>query len=362
MIDFLNVDKNANIVVAMSGGVDSSATVALLQEAGYKNIIGITLLLHEDSKDMDELCRDQIIIDDCNQVAKKLGIEHHFLELKDTFKEIVMAPYVHGTMSGITLNPCVTCNRDIKFGALLRESQKFNCDILVTGHYIKWAPGISGQGEIHKGYQQVRDQSYFLSQVRRDAIKHMRFPLSGFTKDQTRKEAERLGLHVAFKKSSADLCFIGSNSHKDLMEQAQKNIIKGNIVDINGKVLGEHQGIHHFTIGQRKGIGVGGQSEAFFVVKIDSKSGDVTIGPKEALAKKEMIITDVNWLGDEDFTFKEKTLMAKVRAAQPLAPATIYPMEGGKAKVVFAEPVYGVADGQICAFYSGDRLMGGGYL
>jgi tRNA-specific 2-thiouridylase len=361
-IDFPNVDKNAKIVVAMSGGVDSSTTVALLQEAGYTNVIGMTLLLYENDDEKGIVCRDQTIIDDCNQVAKHLGIEHHFIELKEEFMDTIINPFLQGYANGITVNPCISCNRDIKYGALLRESKKIGADVLVTGHYIKWEAGESGLGEIHKGQSVNRDQSYFLSMVRKEAISYMRFPLANFTKDITRQHAKRFGLHVADKKASIDLCFAAGSSYADIFKKQMQNQVPGNLIDTKGNILGQHQGIHHFTVGQRKGVGLSSNNGALFVVKIIKETNQVVLGTREDLAVKEINLHNCNWLGDEDFKFESKQILAKVRGTQILIPATIYPLDNGKAKIVFNEDIFAVASGQVCAFYDGNRLLGGGYI
>ena len=362
MIDFEGVDKNAKIVVALSGGVDSGTTVALLKEAGYTNIIGMTLLLHENNLEKGIISKDQNVIADCTKIVEKLNIEHHFVDIKDTFMKEIIDPFLNGYMEGITFNPCVKCNRVIKFGAMLEEAKKLGAEILVTGHYIKWGFGADGKGAIFRGKSEVRDQSYFLSQVKKDALQYIRFPLYSYTKDMVRAEAARFGLHVAQKKSSADICFAGIGSYSDIVNTQAKNIIKGDIVDLQGNVLGQHDGIHNFTVGQRKGLGIGGVEKPLFVLKIDAENHKVIVGNKEDLIIREIILTDVNWLGEQDFTFDKITLLAKVRASQPLKEADVYPMEGGRARVVFKEDIFGVAKGQICAFYDEERLLGGGYI
>ncbi|MDR0484757.1 MAG: tRNA 2-thiouridine(34) synthase MnmA [Alphaproteobacteria bacterium] len=362
MIDFEGVDKNARIVVALSGGVDSSTTIGLLKEAGYKNVIGMTLLLHENNLEKGIISKDQNVRQDCTKVAETLGIEHHFIDIKDLFMQEIINPFLNGYMEGITVNPCIKCNRVIKFGKLLDEAKKLGADILTTGHYIKWGLGEDGLGAIYRGKSSIRDQSYFLSQVKKEALQHIRFPLYSYTKDEVRAEAARLGIHVAQKKSSADICFAGIGSYSDILETQGKNIIHGDIVDLKGNVLGKHEGIHNFTIGQRKGVGVGGNGKPLYVMKIDAENHKVIVGNKEDLIVREFTIEDVNWLGSGEFNFDKKTVLAKVRGSQPLKEADVYPLENNKARVVFKEDIFGVARGQICAFYDEERLLGGGYI
>lgn len=362
MIDFPLVDKNAKIAVAMSGGVDSSTVVGLLKEAGYTNLVGLTLLLYENDDEKGIVCRDQTIVDDCNQVVEKLQIEHKFIELKEEFRETIINPFLSGYLGGVTVNPCVTCNREIKYGALLKETKKINADYLVTGHYIKWLAGQNNQGEIHKGLSVNRDQSYFLALVRKEALKYMRFPLANYTKEQTREHAKRMGLHVATKKASVDLCFAGGSSYAEIFEKTMKEAKPGNLVDTKGNILGQHNGIHHFTVGQRKGIGVSSNNGALYVVKIDPSSNQVTLGQKEDLAVTSVNLTNCNWLGEGDFNFTNKQVLAKVRGAQILMPATLNANANGSAVINFKDPIYGVASGQICAFYENNRLLGGGYI
>ncbi len=362
-IDFMNVDKNAKIAVAMSGGVDSSTAVALLKEAGYKNIVGLTLILYENNADKGIVCKDQTIKDDCNRVAKDMNIEHHFIELKEEFMEEIINPFLMGYMSGITVNPCITCNRDIKFGYLLRESEKINAQVLVTGHYIKWQKSQDGYGYIYRSNNAGRDQSYFLSQTRKESLQKLRFPLANFSKAEVRAHAERLNIHVAQKKASSDLCFTGDLNYTELMKKTQENIKKGNIVDLSGKILGQHEGIHHFTIGQRKGIGIGGTAEPYFVIKINPDDATVVVGPKEALAVKELMLNNINWLGEGNFDFSTRQVLAKVRSTQLLTKAELIPSDLNNAKIIFEEEILGVAKGQVCAFYDeNDMLLGGGYI
>ena len=362
MIDFVNVAKNAKILVALSGGVDSSTTLALLQEQGYKNIAAITLLLHENNEEKGVISKDQNVVADTTKIANTLGIKVHYLDIKNTFNEEIINPFLQSYAKGITMNPCIKCNRVIKFGLMLDECKKMGFDILVTGHYIKWQLSPLGQGAIYMGKSDIRDQSYFLSQVKQEALNHIRFPLANMTKSEVREHAARLGLHVAQKKSSADICFAGIGSYTKIINKQNPNICAGDIVNMQGKVLGKHLGIHNFTVGQRKGIGIGGFSEPLFVVGIDEKTNTVTVGTKADLAKREILLKDVNWLGDEEFTFAKKELQGKIRASQPLVMADLYPLPNNQAKIIFKEDVFGVAKGQSCSFYANNRLLGGGYI
>ncbi len=361
MIDFSHVSKDAKIVVALSGGVDSSTTIALLKEAGYKNVIGMTLLLHENNLEKGIISKDQNVVRDCTKVAESLEIEHHFIDIKDLFMKEIIDPFLEGYMAGITFNPCVKCNRVVKFGVLLEESKKLGADILVTGHYIKWGLGGDGLGAIYRGRSSVRDQSYFLSQVRKEALNYIRFPLANYTKEMVRSEAERFGIHVAQKKSSSDLCFAGIGSYSQIVN-AQNRVLEGDIINVRGVVLGRHEGIHNFTVGQRKGIGIGGSENPLYVLKLDPQKNQVIVGDKEDLISREIILENVNWIGEGHLGFDKIRLFAKVRGSQPLKEADLYPIEDGKAKIVFHEDIYGVAKGQICAFYDEERLLGGGYI
>ncbi|MGV3278163.1 tRNA 2-thiouridine(34) synthase MnmA [Rickettsiales bacterium LUAb2] len=359
-MDFPYVDKNAKIVVAMSGGVDSSTVAAMLKQEGYNNLIGVTLFLYDNDETRGISCKDTTFRHDAKTVAEKIGIEHHILDLRDRFDELVITPFINGYINGITPSPCVTCNREMKFGALLEEADKLGADILVTGHYIKWQME-NNQGAIYKNQETIRDQSYFLAKVRKEALNRIRFPLTNMTKNEVRAKAEELGLHVAQKPSSNDICFAGGKDYAKLIEKSAVNLKKaGNILDINGNVIGEHQGIFNYTVGQRRGIGVSGSGEPMYITNIDAENNTITIATREHLAKKEIHITNVNWLGNDDFNAKKRELLVKVRASQMPVIATIEPLSNNEAKVVFNEAIFGVARGQVCAFYDQDKLMGGG--
>lgn len=358
-MDFPFVDKNSKIVVAMSGGVDSSTVAALLKSKGFNNILGITLRLYENDEARGISCNDVTYRHDAESIAEKIGIEHIVLDLREQFYELIINPFINSYLNGETPSPCTTCNREMKFGALLEEAKKQKADILVTGHYIKW-DCYDNYPVIRMNKEAIRDQSYFLAKIKKDSLNMIRFPLANMKKSEVRSIAQQFDLHVAHKPSSNDICFAGGKNYANLVKRSATNEQEeGNIVDINGKVVGKHKGIYNYTIGQRKGIGVS-SSEPLYVIRIDSKFNTIIVAPKEYLAKKEVIISNINWLGKDEFSKDIKKLDVKVRAAQQLVPSIVEPLEGNKAKVTFETEVFGVAPGQVCAFYKGDCLMGGG--
>lgn len=363
MIDFVNVSKDSKIVVALSGGVDSSTTIALLLEQGYTNVVGMTLILHQNDYQKGIISKDQNVVQDCQKVATLLGIEHHFIDIKQEFMDIIIDPFLKSYQEGVSFNPCVTCNREVKFGLLYKACQDLNADFLVTGHYIKWGPGADNGGAIYRSKSQIRDQSYFLSMIKKDVLPYIRFPLANLSKEQVREQAQRLGLHVSQKKASSDLCFAGIGNYSKIVDKNVDEDTKGHIVDVNGKILGEHNGIHNFTIGQRKGIGIGGFKEPQYIIKLDTSTNEVVVGDKSYLAVQEVYLQGVNWLAEDDFyAMSERTMYAKVRASQVLQKVTVYPDQYHATKVVFENPIYGVAKGQVCSFYDENRLLGGSYI
>lgn len=357
-MDFPLVNKNSKIVVAMSGGVDSSTVAALLKSYGFNNLVGITLRLYDNDEAKGISCKDTTFKHDAENVAAKIGIEHKVLDLRERFYDLVINPFINSYLEGNTPSPCTTCNREIKFGALLEEAKKLNAEILVTGHYIKWELN-NGLPVICMNQESIRDQSYFLAKIKKDSLKMIRFPLANMKKSEVRGLAENFGLHVAQKPSSNDICFAGGKNYSNLIKKSSKTIQTGSILDINGNVVGEHNGIFNYTIGQRKGIGVSNK-DPLYVVNIDSKNNTVTVASREYLAKKEIVISNVNWLGEGEFSQDVRKLDVKVRASQQLVSSVVEPLENNKARVVFGSEVFGVAPGQICAFYKENRLLGGG--
>ena len=361
-IDFPQVKKDAKIVIGMSSGVDSSTVAALLQEAGYTNLLGITLVLYDSNESKGLLCHDSRIREDVIRVSSDLGIKHEFLDLKNVFMNKVIDPFINSYLNGETPNPCVNCNRDIKFGALIDYMEQINADILVTGHFIKLLINKNNSGEIYRGSNQIRDQSYFLSMVRKSSLNKIRFPLSNMSKEDVRQHAKRLNLHLFDKPASNDICFAGGLNYNNLFKSHGDSIKKGQIIDLNGNVLGEHDGIIHYTVGQRKGIKIGGSQEPFFVVFIDVEKIQIVVGHKKDFIKRDLIISDLNWLDDDPINESQEVLI-KVRSSQNLIEANLFPLPENKAQVVLKEEIMGISRGQICGIYQyNNKLLGGGKI
>ncbi len=344
-----------SIAVAMSGGVDSSVVAAMLVNQGY-NVKGITLAMQATiAKEVDELA-----IKDAKEVCKKLNIEHHVANLSDEFRAEIIQPFADSYLNGETPLPCASCNKKFKFGYLWQAAKELGCDYLITGHYINWQ--LDGDDfKILQGDDKIRDQSYFLSLVNRDLLKNTRFPLGSLSKDETREYAKEMGLNVHNKPDSQDICFVPNGRYIDIIEKLHPNAnMSGDIVHIDGRILGKHEGTYNFTIGQRKGIGIGG-AETLYVIKLDAKNKQVIVGPKEALQQNIVYIKDLNWVTKQPLQHGQEVL-AKVRAAQELTKAKIYIQNDGLAKVVFDEAISAVAPGQLCAFYKQTQLLGGGWI
>ncbi len=357
--DLSNIPKGSKVAVAMSGGVDSSVTAAILQEKGYE-VMGITLDLYKKVKNKGIACKDGTIIADAQKIAEKLAIPFYVLDLHDEFAEIVVMPFGVSYQKGETPNPCVNCNRNIKFGKLLEYAMELGADYLATGHYIKWDNGIIA------GKDSLRDQSYFLALVQREAVAKLRFPLAYMTKDEVRAYAKIKGLHVAEKPSSNDLCFVAEGKYKEVVEiLVGKKLGKGNIINNAGKILGKHDGIIGFTIGQRKGLNIGGNEEPYYVLALDYKKNEVIVGTREELRFDKVKIKSCNWQVEVAEVFDNtKQKFAKIRAKQPLAKVELKDLTSGEAEVIFKEEITtAAAKGQLCAIYNQEnKLLGGGYL
>ena len=356
--------KDTLVVVAMSGGVDSSTVAAMMKNEGYK-VIGITLKLYNDTKETSQskqCCAGQDIMD-AKRVADKLKIEHKILYYQTKFKEGVIDNFIDSYLSGETPIPCVECNQTVKFTDLFEEAKKRKADALVTGHYVKSITEGSNT-EMYRGIDTNRDQSYFLFNTTKDQLNFLRFPLGNLLKDETREIARKLDLNVADKPDSQDICFVPNGDYASVIEKFRPNSFsKGNIKNMKGEVIGVHDGIINYTIGQRKGIGISDE-KPLYVVKIVADKNEIIVGVKEHLAKTQINLKDLNIITNDKSDF-EKELFVKVRSTGKLIKAKIAIKETS-ANVNLLEEEHGIAPGQACVFYSknnlGYKILGGGWI
>ena len=361
----LGIDKpprETRVVAAMSGGVDSSVAAALLAEQGY-DVVGITLQLYDHGAAVGRrgaCCAGQDIRD-ARRVADRLGIPHYVLDYEQRFARAVMDDFADSYRRGETPIPCVRCNQRIKFHDLLDTTRDLGADALVTGHYVRRVDGIAGP-ELHRAADRDKDQSYFLFATTRGQLAQLRFPLGAMDKAETRRHAARLGLPVAEKAESQDICFVPTGHYSRVVEKLRPGAAQpGDIVHVDGRVLGRHRGIIHYTIGQRRGLGIGG-GEPLYVVALEADRQRVVVGPQAALACDRIDLREVNWLGDHAAAGQAVRVAVKLRSTQPLAPATVRLDGTGRCAVVLDTPQEGVAPGQAAVFYQGDRVLGGGWI
>jgi len=350
----------ARIVVAMSGGVDSSVVAALLAEAGCE-VIGVTLQLYDHGAATSRpgsCCAGQDI-HDARRVADRLGIAHYVLDYEQRFRAAVIDDFAAGYARGETPIPCVRCNQRVKFADLLEMARDLGADALATGHYVRRS--ACGRALL-RGADPARDQSYFLFATTREQLAFLRFPLGGMGKDETRALAERFHLPVSAKPDSQDICFVPSGRYADVLARLRPDtLVPGEIVDVDGRVLGQHQGVARFTVGQRRGLGISGH-RPLYVVRLEPATARVVVGPAHTLHRQQVRLREVNWLGDGEPLVAPRPVAVKLRSTMPPAPATLHMSGPDEANVRLDAPCGAVAPGQACVFYDEDRLLGGGFI
>ncbi len=364
----LGIDKapeDTRVVVAMSGGVDSSVAAALLHEQGY-DVIGVTLQLYDmgtPAAKTKTCCAGQDIYD-AKRVAEGRGFPHYVLNYESNFRESVIEDFADSYIRGETPIPCVTCNQTVKFRDLLEVAHDLGADCMATGHYIKRTVNDDGIAELHRAHDHGKDQSYFLFATTQEQLDFLRFPLGGWSKDKTREEAIRLGLLTADKPDSQDICFVPDGDYAKIVKKVRpESEQSGDIVHIDGRIVGQHEGIIHYTIGQRKGLGIGGgvsdNNEPLYVISVDPNKNQVIVGPKTALARNVIHIKDCNWLSQDK---NNKDILVKFRSVMKPVPAKVAENENGSADIYLETPQYGIAPGQAAVCYNNDRVLGGGWI
>ena len=366
-LGFAKAPKDTRVVVAMSGGVDSSVVAAELAQQGY-DVVGITLQLYDHGAALSKkgACCAGRDIHDARRVAEDLNFPHYVLDYENKFREAVIDDFAESYLAGATPVPCIRCNERVKFKDLLQTAKDLDADCMATGHYIQRKDGPLGV-ELHMAADPQRDQSYFLFSTSPEQLDYLRFPLGHLTsKADTRALASKYGLGVADKPDSQDICFVPDGNYAAVIEKFHPGSAQpGNIVDLQGNILGQHNGIIHYTIGQRRGLGIGGLTNPIYVVRLDIDLKQVIVGPKDMLATRQVPLKEVNWLGDEPLTSKtEWRIAAKVRSTRPPKDAILRPISGTEAVVELMMAEEGVAPGQACVFYDPDssRVLGGGWI
>lgn len=359
--------KDTRVVVAMSGGVDSSVAAALLHEEGY-DVVGVTLQLydHGEATAQSKTCCAGQDIYDARRVAESRGFPHYVLDYESNFRQAVIDDFADSYLRGETPIPCVRCNQTVKFRDLLDVARDLGAECMVTGHYIKRVVNDNGRAELHRAKDHIKDQSYFLFATTQEQLDFLRFPLGGWGKDVTRRHAERLGLLTADKPDSQDICFVPHGDYAKVVKKVRPGAeVPGEIVHLDGRVIGSHEGIIHYTIGQRRGLGIGGgvseNNEPLYVVRLNPEDNQVIVGPKEALARTVIHVGECNWL-EHDVPEEGMDILLKFRSVMQPVSAKLFRDEHGAAKVHLQAAQYGISPGQAAVFYDGDRLLGGGWI
>ena len=365
-LGFAKAPADTRVVVAMSGGVDSSVVAAMLAEEGY-DVVGVTLQLYDHGAALAKkgACCAGLDIHDARRVAETMGFPHYVLDYETTFREAVMEDFADAYLAGATPVPCIRCNERVKFKDLLATAKDLNADCMATGHYIQRKLGAGP--ELHRAVDDNRDQSYFLFSTTPEQLDFLRFPLGHLgSKAETRALAAKYGLPVADKPDSQDICFVPNGNYAAVIEKLRPGAADpGEIVDQAGTVIGQHNGVIHYTVGQRKGLGIGGLDAPIYVLRLEPASRRVVVGPKAALATRVIPVKEINWLGDAAFDSKpEWHLEVKVRSTRPPRAAIVRPLSGDLAEVELLDPEDGVAAGQACVFYEvgSSRVLGGGWV
>ncbi|WP_304617261.1 tRNA 2-thiouridine(34) synthase MnmA [Paracoccus sp. (in: a-proteobacteria)] len=363
-LGFAKPPAQTRVVVAMSGGVDSSVVAAKLKAEGY-DVIGVTLQLYDHGAALAKkgaCCAGQDI-HDARRVAERMGFPHYVLDYENKFRESVIDEFADAYLAGATPVPCIRCNERVKFRDLLNTARDLDADCMATGHYIQRKVGA--KAELHMAADPVRDQSYFLFSTTQEQLDFLRFPLGHLpSKAETRALAAEYGLIVADKPDSQDICFVPNGDYASVIEKLRPGAADpGEIVDMKGRVLGQHRGVIHYTIGQRRGLGIGGLGDPLYVVRLEPDSRRVVVGPKSALATTIVNVTEVNWLGDQPFA-GEIACSVRIRSTRPPKPAILRALPGNRAEVELLDPEEGVSPGQACVFYEtgGTRVLGGGWI
>ena len=366
-LGFAKAPADTRVVVAMSGGVDSSVVAAMLAEEGY-DVVGVTLQLYDHGAALAKkgACCAGLDIHDARRVAEKMGFPHYVLDYENIFKDSVIDEFADSYLGGATPVPCIRCNERVKFKDLLETAKDLEADCMATGHYIQRKTGTNG-AQLHAAADAARDQSYFLFSTTPEQLEFLRFPLGHLaSKTETRALAGKYDLSVADKPDSQDICFVPNGDYASVIRKLRPEAADpGNIVHIDGRVLGRHEGVINYTIGQRRGLGIGGLPDPLYVIKLEPDTKSVIVGPKEHLATRTVPLREINWLGDAEFTSRDAWHLAvRIRSTRPPTEAIVRPISATEASVELVTPEEGVSPGQACVFYDPDssRIYGGGWI